>query len=72
MTKKQAKIEALRTLWGWATKHCEGIEDGVLSDELSEDVHAERFSESEAKIIQEQYFIESERIHKRLVKLRKG
>lgn len=43
MTKKQAKIEALRTLWGWATKHCEGIKNGDLSDELSEDICSGRY-----------------------------
>lgn len=70
MTKKEAKVKALTTLWGWATNHCEGIEKGELSDVLSGDVHSGRFTESEAKKIQKAYFDESERIINRLRKLK--
>lgn len=70
MTKKEAKIKALVTLWGWASNHHEGIEKGELSDVLSEDVYNGRYTESEAKKIQIAYKEEGYRILKRLRKLR--
>lgn len=70
MTAKEAKIRALVTMWGWATNHCEGIEKGELSDVLSEDVYAERYTESEAKKIQKQFYLESQRIKRRIAILR--
>lgn len=72
MTKKEAKIKALVTIWGWATNHCEGIEKGELSDALQQDVENGRYSETDAKKIQREFFLESEIIHTRLRKIRNG
>lgn len=70
MTKKEAKIKMLITMWGWATNHCDGIENGELSDVLDEDVRDGRYTVSQAKKIQNEFFEESERIQCRLQKLR--
>ena len=70
MTKKEAKIKMLITMWGWATNHCENIEDGQLSDVGEQDVRSGRYSQEEATLIQYQYFLESKRILVRLKKLR--
>lgn len=70
MTHKEIKLKVLKRLWCWATTECEGYETGELSDVLEQDVLDGRYTEKEAKKIQKEMFKESERMWKRLKKLK--
>lgn len=70
MTPTQAKIKALKTMWGWATNHSEIIkENGGLSDVLYQDVRMGRYTQTEAKKIQKEFHEEGKNIVKRLAEL---
>ena len=75
MTKKEAKIEALNQIWGWATFLCEGVEDGVFkefSGNMNTDIQMGRYTEDEAIMVQMELYKESERIIRRSIKLRQN
>ncbi|PCJ55925.1 MAG: hypothetical protein COA79_20160 [Planctomycetota bacterium] len=65
MTKKEAKIIALRMIWGQATALCDTSSD-MLSDTFDLDVSAEVYSEEEALLIQSEIEREAELIFKKL------
>jgi hypothetical protein len=69
MTQREAKILALKALWGWASYLHEGHPD-KLSDHFSGDEWMGRVTEEEAFKIQAEAAKESEKIMKRLRKLK--
>lgn len=72
MDKKTAKLTALRFIWGMASYYCEGYEKGELGDNLQGDVDDEVITREEAFKIQKEAYIESNRIFKRILKLKKS
>ena len=70
MTKKEAKIIALTKIWGWATYICEGVENGELSEDFSEEVDNGEISEKDALQIQQCAKDESDLLIKKIERIR--